>query len=131
MRDNQLTYQDIQEIIKRYEESYLKNPSLLFAGYNTEREIVKEYNGRQILELLQNADDANTDKISIEFSSSKKQLIISNMGIGFCKNGVESLMFAGISSKNKTEFIGNKGLGFRSILNWVNKVKVITQNLSL
>ena len=37
-------------------------------------------------------------------------------------------MLANISFKNKEEFIGNKGLGFRSVLNWVSEVKIKTKN---
>ena len=41
---------------------YLQKPSLLIADYNREKEVTRDYEGREILELLQNANDAAADK---------------------------------------------------------------------
>src|SRR5690606_731081 len=43
---------------------------------------------------------------------------------------VESLMYTGLSTKNKEEYIGNKGLGFRSVLSWVDSVEIHTREVS-
>ncbi|APZ46329.1 hypothetical protein BW723_08470 [Polaribacter reichenbachii] len=55
---------------------------------------------------------------------------MSNNGEPFSLDGVESLMFTGLSTKNKFEYIGNKGLGFRYILSWVNWVEVRTRDVN-
>ena len=122
---------DIEALISRYKKTYIDNPSVMISGYTQENQIVADYNGRQILELMQNADDAGSDIIHIEIDTTKQTLCISNKGAAFDIGGIESLMYPGISTKNKTEFIGNKGLGFRSILNWVNSVSILTREVSV
>lgn len=123
--------EEVEKLVAKTKEVYKIDASRIFADYRAEQQYIADYNGRQILELLQNADDAKTDKIAIHIDRANNRLRISNNGIGFDLAGVESLMLANYSSKNKREFIGNKGLGFRSILNWVNKVSITTQNLIL
>lgn len=110
---------------------YQADASRVIADYRAERQYTADYEGRQILELLQNADDAETDNILIEINTSNNTLSISNNGVPFSLEGVKSLMLANMSPKNKKEYIGNKGLGFRSILNWVTKVDVITEDAIL
>ncbi len=121
----------IEQLIDRYKKTYIDNPSVMISGYTQENQIVADYNGRQILELMQNADDAGSDIIHIELDTTKQTLYISNKGDAFDLGGIESLMFPGISTKNKTEYIGNKGLGFRSILNWVDSVTILTREVSV
>lgn len=121
----------INELIERYKKTYTDNPSILISGYNQEKQTVADYNGRQILELMQNADDAKSDIIKIELDTENSLLTVSNNGESFSLDGIESLMYTGISTKNKTEYIGNKGLGFRSILNWVNQVSIKTKEINL
>jgi hypothetical protein len=104
-----------------------KHISRIEADFRTEKGTTKSYNGRQILEMLQNADDAKTDVVSIKLDRENNVLSISNNGMPFTvEEGIASLMVASTSSKKK-EFIGNKGLGFRSILNWVSEVKIRTK----
>ncbi|OYU82596.1 MAG: hypothetical protein CFE24_14740 [Flavobacterium sp. BFFFF2] len=122
---------DIEALINRYKKTYIDNPSVMISGFTQENQIVADYNGRQILELMQNADDAGSDIIHIEIDTTNQTLCISNKGSAFDIGGIESLMFPGISTKNKTEFIGNKGLGFRSILNWVDSVTILTREVSV
>jgi hypothetical protein len=122
---------DIEALINRYKKTYIDNPSVMISGYTQENQIVADYNGRQILELMQNADDAGSDIIHIEIDTTNQTLCISNKGDAFDLGGIESLMFPGISTKNKTEYIGNKGLGFRSILNWVVSVTILTREVSV
>ncbi len=90
----------------------------------------EDYRGRQLLELLQNADDAHeknsdTHKVYIELTNT--QLVIKNTGIGFSKDGVESLLTSNLSPKDNN-YIGNKGLGFRSILNWAKKIHIYSHS---
>ena len=108
-------------------QTYLNDVNRLFSDYEQERHTTEDYNGRQILELLQNADDAQSKEVQIELNTNKQLLIISNVGEPFSKEGFESLMLAHNSSKrNKKIYIGNKGLGFRSILNWADKIDVVS-----
>ncbi len=115
--DNQLnTYEDHNRII---------------SDYRAEKQIAESYNGRQLLELLQNADDAGTKEVLIDLDLENEVLRIANNGNPFDIKGVQSLMLAYNSPKNKKEFIGNKGLGFRSVLNWTTEIKIRTRECIL
>lgn len=127
---SQLTTEGIKKLIATYAKTYKDNPSIMLSGYGQENQTVADYNGRQILELMQNADDAKSEIIAIQLDTEKQLLSIANNGTAFSLEGVESLMYTGLSTKNKVEFIGNKGLGFRSILNWVHQVSILTKEVS-
>ena len=118
--------EDVLKLIEENRDTY-KQIKRITADYRLEKGTTESYNGRQILELLQNADDAKTDTVFIELDRENHTLSISNNGDSFtAEEGIASLMIANTSSK-KREFIGNKGLGFRSILNWVTEVKIKTK----
>ena len=108
-------------------ESFLEETVDTIVGhYQDSLQTNEDYRGRQLLELLQNADDAYKDgldehKVYIELQDNK--LIIKNTGQGFSKEGVESLLTSNLSPKD-SNYIGNKGLGFRSILNWAKKIHI-------
>jgi len=122
--------EDVLNLIEENRDTY-KQVKRITSDYRLEKETTESYNGRQILELLQNADDAKTDTVVIDLDREKRILSISNNGNPFtAEEGVASLMIAHTSSK-KREFIGNKGLGFRSILNWVTEVKIKTKTDSV
>jgi len=127
-----LTKTGITELIEQNRFTYEHQPDRIIADYRGECAFTKDYNGRQILELLQNADDAGSKNVLIELNTIKKELVVSDNGLHpFDKDGIKSLMLANLSSKNKKEFIGNKGLGFRSILNWASSITIITNGVEL
>lgn len=114
--------------IKKYIDDY---PEMV-AEYQREQETIKGYNGRQILELLQNCDDESALEVRIFLDTKKKVFSIENDGIAFSLQGYRSLFIANLSSKvDKQKYIGNKGLGFRSILSWSNELEIISNNISL
>jgi hypothetical protein len=100
------------------------------ADFKQEKEILKEYNGRQLLELLQNIDDQKSKEALIHLDTKNQTILIANSGEPFSEKGLKSLMMAHLSPKDKT-FIGNKGLGFRSLLNWAGEIYVKSKNLSI
>lgn len=116
----------VNQLINENRRTYADYPKRIISDYNRENESVKEYNGRQILELLQNADDANSEAVYINLDKESDKLSIANVGEPFSIGGIESLMLANLSTKTQKIFIGNKGLGFRSILNWANKICIRT-----
>ena len=74
------------------------------------------------MELLQNeADQAREASVPgrVVIELRPEGLIVANTGSAFSVGGVASLQTAHLSPKrrNRRQFIGNKGLGFRSILN--------------
>jgi hypothetical protein len=119
--------------IRKTKGVYLLSPERMFSEYNGEKENVKNYNGRQLLEMLQNADDAAS-----EATDEKKALIqlvgdtlyIANTGYPFSEQGLNSIFHSHLSPKQAEEKqIGKKGLGFRSILSWSREVTIKSKGL--
>ena len=127
-------YHKIQNEIQIRKDVYRKSPYDMVSAYNREVETEKEYNGRQLLELLQNADDEKSDEVLIKLDTKQNTLQISNRGDNctpFSFEGIRSLMISNLSSKTNKKFIGNKGLGFRSIINWSEKIIIHSNNLDI
>ena len=87
-------------------------------------QIAQEYRGRCILELLQNAHDAlvdvehdDTKQILFVLSTSPEPvLLIGNSGHPFRIEDFKGICQLGQSPKDPDKSVGNKGLGFRSVL---------------
>lgn len=89
------------------------------ARRSVEEQLANEYHGRLIIELIQNADDAcgPEGKIVIVIRQHPQlELVVFNTGRGFTSDNFESLCTLGLTDKKPEEAIGNKGLGFRSVL---------------
>lgn len=87
--------------------------------------IQNEYLGREIYELIQNADDQEAERLVVNLDTHKHQLSIKNDGEKpFTIDGFRSIMRAHTSAKLFERLIGNKGLGFRSILNWADVIEI-------
>ncbi|AFS77514.1 hypothetical protein Curi_c04390 [Gottschalkia acidurici 9a] len=112
----------------------------LITENNIEKRDIKGYHGREILELLQNADDAYQKSIDmgekpecelellIEYKNNI--LTVSNTGTFFDKEGIKAIV-QGNNSPKSGKYIGNKGTGFRSILNWADKVKIYSGDFNI
>lgn len=123
--DNSITTDNIRELIEERLKVY-SNADEAVAAFNRENELSKEYNGRQVLELIQNADDAGATRISIKIDRVCHNLEVQNNGEDFTYEGIKSIMIANLSSKINSYYIGNKGLGFRSLLAWSDDVKILS-----
>lgn len=119
--------------------SYSVPGSSVLGGFiQRSRSCVAQYNGRQIFEMLQNMDDQTTGdglndldrRSQIVLDKFNGRLLFRNMGIPFSVPGVRSIMYPDVSPKRigKTPTIGNKGLGFRSLLNWAPEAIIIRSN---
>ena len=127
--------QAIEAQIKAYS---VPGASVLGGFIQRSRTCVAQYNGRQIFEMLQNMDDQMTedglqdiDRCSqIVLDKKKGSLLFQNKGTPFSSAGIISIMYPDVSPKRKGKLptIGNKGLGFRSLLNWKPKEIVIRSN---
>ena len=129
-------YDWLVEEERRTVAAYCDKPSLLIAEYHREQDIARDYEGREILELLQNANDQAAERgergrVLIELS--QDGLIVSNTGLAFSVGGVGSLQMSHLSPKRRRrrQLIGNKGLGFRSVLNWSRTPVILSSALSL
>ena len=126
---------EIHEMEREYIDEALKNKAKRWlADFNTEVENLKQYREREILELLQNADDAGSSRVDIILDTQHKTLDVRNSGpdtIPFKEEGIRSIMCANLSPKKGLNYIGAKGLGFRSILNWSDHIIIRSENVEL
>ena len=105
---------------------------------NILNDVAKGYAGREILELLQNADDAYTkyvnmggtpeSDVGVLFEYDDDILEVSNKGTPFDFEAFSSIC-DGYKSPKKDKYddngyIGNKGIGFRSVLNWADSISI-------
>lgn len=88
--------------------------------YSLSEQFPHDYHDRFLVELIQNANDASTGgEVRIvldEISSNTPRLYVANQGNPFTLKNFEALCSLGLSDKDPNEAIGNKGLGFRSVL---------------
>ena len=75
-----------------------------------------------IREVIQNADDAKSEEITIKVS--RYHVEIQNDGEEFTKKQFEALSAVGRSTKKLGEFIGNFGIGFKSVFYYTDEVKL-------
>lgn len=123
---NWRTVDELRNIfIEKYTNSKLSNE--LEKACSEEYELMRDYNGRQILELLQNVDDAYGNKeksenlddheeVEVKITYRDNILEVGNTGTSFTKETIERLCLGRASDKS-SQNIGNKGTGFRSLLN--------------
>lgn len=125
-----MKYQVLEAINNRLKDfSSIKSLKSL---YKTESETNKGYDGRQLLEMFQNCEDEGASIVEFFFDTESKILRISNDGQkSFSLKGYDSLLYPSLSSKVSTEYIGNKGLGFRSIINWAEEIRIISNDFVL
>lgn len=135
--------QYIDTLNKEYIENHLKEQErfLLLSENNVEIRDIKGYHGREILELLQNADDAyqkSIDKgqkppkdLEVLIQYENNILTISNTGTHFDKKGILAILQGNNSDKKNGKYIGNKGTGFRSILNWAENIRIHSSPFNL
>jgi len=95
--------------------------------HNLTEQVEHQYHGRFLIELLQNAHDALSDKpgqsqksrIEIVLDPNDGEhgaLYVANDGKPFTDSNFKSLSQLGQSDKDPQKSIGNKGIGFRSVL---------------
>lgn len=116
--------------------AYLAKPGFLLGHGRGERGATRDYAGRELLELVQNAADAAAEagmpgRVHIEITSDG--LIVANTGQPFRRAGVQSLMAANTSDKQnrRIRLIGAKGLGFRALLNWSSEPFITSGELEI
>lgn len=87
-------------------------------------QVAQEYRGRAVLELLQNAHDvlafareADPRRVSfVLISSPEPELLVANTGRPFRREDFSGICQLAQSPKDPNESVGNKGLGFQSVL---------------
>lgn len=101
-------------------------------------QVEHQYHGRFLIELIQNAHDALHEKPSPEQpariaivldldDSTHGTLLVANDGQPFTRSNFERLSQLGQSDKDPQKSIGNKGLGFRSVLEVSDRPEVYSR----
>lgn len=124
----------IEDELKKVEDTCLVKARNITGPYNREIALKKGYDGRQLLELLQNADDAaeNSEHPSVLIRLEENRLVVANNGEPFSKSGVGSLIDSDNSPKKMSRRkIGCKGLGFRAVLNWSESIWIKSGGFSI
>jgi hypothetical protein len=102
----------------------------LSAIAEAEKYLQQAYEGRYFFELIQNARDSNKEinqdgEIFIELE--KNILSIANTGAEFSTEGIEGITTIGQGTKQSQDFIGFKGIGFKSIQEITKSPRILTQ----
>ena len=121
--------------MRRRLEGYGRDPLLIVQDYQLEQQVSADYDGRQLLELLQNADDAagrdpaqQPGQVWIRLTGNT--LDVANTGAPFTTAGIDSLLYSNLSPKSmEPDQIGAKGLGFRAVLNWAEQLEIYSGTL--
>lgn len=117
----------IAELMHQRIQSYLHaraDPSVYQSLRNMSEFVSDDYGNRFLIELIQNAHDAHDStrsdgEIEILLDSTEGPhgcLYVANRGVGFVWDNVKAICNIALSSKPVNAGIGNKGLGFRSVL---------------
>jgi hypothetical protein len=102
----------------------LRSPALLSDLAGLERYIAESYDARSFVELLQNADDAGSKRMTIERSGNV--LVVANDGHCFTREEFESLCRSAASPKHRGTSIGYRGIGFKSVVGLAEVVHVLS-----
>ena len=121
-----ISINDVNQIRNRLIEEYRQFPSNLKRDGTAEINIGSGEETRYILELLQNADDAQFPgeenqgaalKGQLTFVLSEKCLYCANTGYPLTINGLKALCDSFLSTKTRSKpTIGFKGIGYKSVL---------------
>lgn len=124
---------DFNMCFNEYINSTDKINTRIISDFNSENQTREDYRGREIYEMLQNAEDAGAEAkshIEVVIDYSDDIISIANKGgRPFSDEGFASILRANQSSKIEERLIGNKGLGFRSILNWAEEIEIHSKNI--
>lgn len=100
---------------------------------NGERSVRNDYRGRAIFELFQNAVDKAESNVWITLDKTKKTLTVANDGKPVSiysltndepRSDFHALCSINTSNKEVGKSIGNKGVGFKSVWEFTNKVEI-------
>lgn len=110
--------------------SYHATPGDVEEHRSAELRVAGDTAGRPLIELIQNADDAmnqaqGSEKNRIKLILQNNNLFIANVGTPFTPEGVEAICNLDRSPKiDRRVTIGNKGIGFKSVLTWTEKPSI-------
>ncbi|WP_295436393.1 hypothetical protein [uncultured Thiodictyon sp.] len=120
--------------------AYSAKPSLVRSDGNGEEKERSGYAKRPVLELLQNVEDALSDEErqgGVLIRLADGELIVANEGAPFTDRGFRALCTLNDSAKQKDRdrehpprMIGSKGTGFKSVLNWTDRIELFSGRIA-
>jgi len=130
-----ISSEHVEMVAKEIVNEYGQFPKRLIEDARSEINIAESEQGRYILELLQNADDAQTPEAlsnsmkigdpKVIFLVTDKYLYCANGGYQISKEGLDSICRTFLSPKRKnTPVIGFKGIGFKSVLAFTEQPEI-------
>jgi len=118
----------IEQFRKTTRKTYENEPDRIREDFGSELRVSDDYKGRALLELLQNADDAQQPEAEVTasvgghdvvFILTRKAFYCANGGYTMTKQGLNSICRLSHSPKDRSRLtIGEKGLGFKSVLSF-------------
>lgn len=105
------------------------SPQLLSDLAGLESYVAESYDSRSFIELLQNADDANSSNFLVK--KVDRYLIIANNGNEFSKSNLEAICRSAASTKKRGNSIGYRGIGFKSVVGLAQEVHIISGKLEI
>ncbi|HCE4530484.1 TPA: DUF3883 domain-containing protein [Vibrio parahaemolyticus] len=122
---------NLKNVVKRlFDESKNDSARGLQASAESERIIQQAYEGRYLFELIQNVRDANKEIDAdgcIKIELQNDVLSIANSGAEFSQQGIEGITTIGQSTKRSQDYIGYKGIGFKSVQEITDIPRIITK----
>ena len=117
----------ILDLQKEFLSEAINAPKLFRDLGKVEQYIAESYKTRSFIELIQNADDANSSVFGIY--SIDDMLVVANNGRAFTVHDIESLCRSGSSNKSRGgSTIGYRGIGFKSVVNLAKRIYIISDD---
>jgi len=119
-----------KEVNRLFNATAKTDPSILPSIASAEEFLKESYEGRYFFELIQNARDANkaiNRQGIILIQLEENGISISNTGASFSAAGVASICRIGQSDKTSQDFIGHKGIGFKSVQEITERPTIVTE----
>lgn len=102
----------IESVGRSFLDEAARSPQLLADMAMMEYYMAESYSGRVFIELLQNADDAESRNVSVKISDDA--IIFANDGRPFNEADLSAISRSGASNKERGKSIGYRGIGFKS-----------------
>ncbi len=126
-----------QEIEHMTSEALRNQPDALADIGRGERYLSQDYQNRYLFELLQNIRDAAASGEQTEqtgkafFAVTETALIVANYGKPFTLESIHSIRSIGLSTKASEEFIGHKGIGFKSVFEITENPQIFSEKYQI
>jgi len=117
----------ILNLQKEFLDEATSAPKLFRDLGKVEQYIAESYKTRSFIELIQNADDANSSAFGIYIIDNS--LVVANNGRPFTAHDIEALCRSGSSNKNRGgSSIGFRGIGFKSVVNIAKRIYIFSDD---